>query len=73
MEIQNSLLIADYIRGAFIPIGVISVLCFVIFIGLLLAGVIEFEGDFRKLKWWMIYSGAELAFALWLFSTFRLV
>ncbi len=49
MEIQNSLVIADYIRGAFIPLGCITAACGIAFIFLLFIGTVPFEEENRKL------------------------
>lgn len=69
MNIQNSLVIADFIRGLFIPIGIISLVCFVAIIPLIIYGGIE---DSKKALRWGIACGIELLCAIWFFSTFTI-
>ncbi len=69
MLVENSIVIADFIRGLFIPIKGLTIFCAIAALFVLMYSFIEEKPEVR---WWLIPIGLELLFALWFFSTFSL-
>lgn len=69
MLVENSVVVADFIRGIFIPMQIISIVCFILFWFVIIYSSCELK---PKALWWLIPLGAELLFALWFFATFTI-
>jgi len=77
MLVENSIVVANFIKGLFLPIGIISVFTALALIILWFGTFIPYEEPtkqkFRdKLKKFIWVAIPELGFALWFFSTFTL-
>ena len=74
MLVENSIVIADFIRGLFVPLGVLTFVCAIAGFIIFMVSVFTLIEEHRKspLRWWLIPIGLELVFALWFFSTFSL-
>ena len=70
MLIENSVVIADFINGIFLPLKVLTVVCFMLGVVIFAYTYIE---DKPKARWWLLPICLEMMFALWFFSTFSLV
>lgn len=70
MLVENSIVVADFIRGLFVPTGVLTVVAVIAAIIVFVLGI-DYDGD-KKLLWWELPIVAFLMFALWFFSTFEL-
>lgn len=69
MLVENSIVVANFIKGLFVPIGVLTGLAGVVaFILLIYACAAEKP----KVLYWEIPIGIFLLFAIWFFSTFSL-
>jgi len=69
MLVENSIVVANFIKGLFVPMGVLTgVTGVVAFILLIYAGCSEKP----KVLYWEIPIGIFLLFAIWFFSTFSL-
>lgn len=66
MLVENSIVVANYIEGLFIPMKVLTGI--VVIIGLFLC--IEYDG--KNKLWWGLPIVVFLMFSLWFFSTFTL-
>lgn len=69
MLVENSVVVADFISGIFIPLRIISTVCFLLFWFVIAYRCIEQK---PKALWWLIPLGTELLFALWFFATFTI-
>jgi len=69
MLVENSIVVANFIKGLFVPLGVLTV-CAVI-IGLILL-MYAYAEERPKILYWEIPIGIFLFFAVWFFSTFTL-
>lgn len=70
MLVENSIVVANFIRGLFIPLGVLTFVAMIAAITVLILGT-DYNGD-KKLLWWELPIVAFLMFSLWFFSTFTL-
>lgn len=74
MLVENSIVIADFIHGLFVPLKALTLFSVFAAFFILMAMLITFIEKERKspLRWWLIPIGLELMFAVWFFSTFSL-
>lgn len=68
MLVENSIVVANFIRGLFVPMEVLTGIALIIFF---VFGTYYLDGD-KKALWWEVPTAAFLMFALWFFSTFTL-
>lgn len=69
MLVENSIVVANFIKGLFVPMGVLTGVAGVVaFILLIYACAVEKP----KVLYWEIPVGIFLLFAVWFFSTFSL-
>ena len=71
MLVENSVVVADFIRGIYNPL---TVLCLLDVIACLIAGIVFAgnDGDAPISKWIWGLSAPFLMFCLWFFNTFTL-
>ena len=69
MLIENSIVVANFIKGLFVPMGVLTGVAGVAAFILLMYASIE---EKPKVLYWEIPIGIFLLFAIWFFSTFSL-
>lgn len=70
MLVENSIVVANFIRGLFIPLGVLTFVAVIAAIVVLILGA-DYDGN-KKVLWWELPIAAFLMFSLWFFSTFTL-
>lgn len=69
MLVENSIVVANFIKGLFVPLGFLTVVAVITGIILLMYASIE---EKLKLLYWEIPIGIFLLFAIWFFSTFTM-
>lgn len=69
MIVENSIVIANFIKGLFVPIGVLTGVAGMLGFVLMLYSLAE---EKYKLLYWEIPIGIFLMFSVWFFSTFSL-
>lgn len=69
MLVENSIVVANFIKGLFVPLGFLTVGAVIIGIVLLIYASIE---EKPKVLYWEILIGVFLFFAMWFFSTFTM-
>lgn len=69
MLIENSIVVANFVKGLFVPLGYLTVGAVIIGIILLMYAYIE---ERPKALYWEIPIGIFLFFAIWFFSTFTI-
>lgn len=69
MLVENSIVVANFIKGLFVPMGVLTGLAGVAAFILLMYAYAE---EKPKVLYWEIPVGIFLLFAVWFFSTFSL-
>lgn len=69
MLVENSIVVANFIKGLFVPLQFLT-----IFAGIIAFVLIVYAGVEEKAKvlYWEIPIGVFLFFAIWFFSTFSL-
>lgn len=70
MLVENSIVVANFIRGLFVPLGALTVAAIIAAITVLILGI-DYDGN-KKILWWELPIAAFLMFSLWFFSTFTL-
>ncbi len=77
MDVQNSIIIADFMFGVYNPLYIISVVDLISVVYMCVhRGIKVSDGHetfFEHGKAFFILSGIYLIFSLWFFNTFRLV
>lgn len=69
MLVENSVVIANFVKGLFVPLGFLTGGAIIIGIILLMYANIE---ERPKVLYWEIPIGVFLLFAIWFFSTFSI-
>lgn len=69
MLVENSIVVANFIKGLFVPLQVLTDCAVIIAIILLMYASIE---EKPKVLYWEIPIGIFLFFATWFFSTFTM-
>lgn len=69
MLVENSIVIANYIKGLFVPLQVLTNIA--LFGGIILLAY-SCIAEKHKLLWWELPITLFLIFSLWFFSTFTL-
>lgn len=69
MLVENSIVVANFIKGLFVPMEVLAVAAFILAYIIAAAAYIN---EKKKLLYWEIPLGIFLMFAVWFFSTFEL-
>lgn len=69
MLVENSIVIANFVKGLFVPLGYLTVGAVITAIILLMYASIE---ERPKILYWEIPIGIFLLFAIWFFSTFTI-
>lgn len=69
MLVENSIVVANFIKGLFVPLGFLTVSAVIIGTVLLMYAYVE---ERPKVLYWEIPIGIFLIFAIWFFSTFTL-
>ncbi len=69
MLVENSIVVANFIKGLFVPMGVLTGIAGVLAFVLLVYASVE---EKLKVLYWEIPVGIFLLFAIWFFSTFSL-
>lgn len=69
MLVENSIVIADFVKGLFVPLSCLTVGAVIIGFILLMCALVE---ERPKILYWEIPIGIFLLFAVWFFSTFTI-
>lgn len=69
MLVENSIVVANFIKGLFVPLSFLTVGAAIVGIVLLIYASIE---EKPKVLYWEIPIGVFLFFATWFFSTFTM-
>lgn len=69
MLVENSIVIANFVKGLFVPLGFLSVGAVITAFILLMYAYAE---EKPKVLYWEIPLGIFLLFAIWFFSTFTM-
>lgn len=69
MLVENSIVVANFIKGLFVPLQVLTTIA--LFGGFILLAYSCIEEKY-KLLWWELPIVTFLMFSLWFFSTFTL-
>ena len=69
MLVENSIVIANFVQGLFVPLGFLSVGAVITALFVLMYAHIE---EKPKVLYWEIPLGIFLLFAIWFFSTFTM-
>lgn len=70
MLVENSIVVANFVKGLFVPMGALTVAAVIAAIIVFSLGM-DYNGN-KKVLWWEVPIAAFLMFSLWFFSTFTL-
>ena len=69
MLVENSIVVANFVKGLFVPLGYLTGGAIVLAIVLAMYALVE---ERPKVLYWEIPIGVFLFFAIWFFSTFTM-